>query len=284
MAELYRKSALEKLSSPEQLDKALTVTSPMSWLALIAVTVMIIVTIIWSIVGTIPVTVTTKGIVAAPVSTNAVFAKESGKVDAVLVSPGALITVNTPILQYRTGNGDVGTLLSDQTGTVTDIRIKEGDEIRAGSPVIRFSPYLPTNGNQVVVCYVKYSDSNKIKPAMEANVFLSAFDSQTYGHMRARVVCIDSYASDESEIAFVTGQAGNRVASSFQDNGAVVAVTCELLPDSAENRTVSGFWWSNAKGAKCPVDNFAEVNAKIITEEVRPITKLFSKLKDLWGD
>lgn len=284
MAELYRKTALEKISSPEQLDKALTVTSPMSWLALIAVTVMIIVTIIWSIVGTIPVTVTTKGIVASPVSTNAVFAKESGKVDAVLVSPGTPLSVGTPVLQYRTGSGEVRTILSDHTGTVTDIRIQEGDEIKSGSPVVRFSPDLPTNGNQVVVCYVKYSDANKIKRGMDANVFLSAFDSQTYGHMKARVICIDSYASDESEIAYVTGQSGNRVASGFQENGAVVAVTCELYPDSPENRTASGFWWSNAKGAKVPVENFAEVSAKIITEEVAPITKLFSKLKDLWGD
>ena len=58
MAELYRKSALERISSPEQLDKALKVTSPMSWLALLALTVIVIVTLIWSIVGTIPVTVT----------------------------------------------------------------------------------------------------------------------------------------------------------------------------------------------------------------------------------
>ena len=32
MADLYRKSALERMSNPDQLDKALTVTSPMSQL------------------------------------------------------------------------------------------------------------------------------------------------------------------------------------------------------------------------------------------------------------
>ena len=85
MAQLYRKSALDKISSPEQLDKALTVTSPMSWIALAAVTFIIVVTVIWSFVGTIPVTVTTSGIVASPVSTNAVFNPESGKITAMQV-------------------------------------------------------------------------------------------------------------------------------------------------------------------------------------------------------
>ena len=42
MAQLYRKSAVERISTPEQLDKALTVTSPMSWIALAAVTVVIL--------------------------------------------------------------------------------------------------------------------------------------------------------------------------------------------------------------------------------------------------
>ena len=42
MAKPFRQSALDRLASLEQLDAALTVTSPMSWLALAAVTVMIV--------------------------------------------------------------------------------------------------------------------------------------------------------------------------------------------------------------------------------------------------
>ncbi len=284
MAVLYGKPVPEKISSPDQLDKTLIVTSPMSWLALFAVTVMIVITIVWSIVGRIPVTVTAKGIVASPVSTNAVFSKESGKVDALLVNPDTKITVGTPVLQYYTGNGDIRTLLSNQIGTVTDLLVKKGDVIKAGDPAIRFSPVIPTNGNQVVVCYVKYTDAYKIKPGMEANVFLTASDSQIYGHMRGRAVCVDSYASGTNDIAYVTGQPANKIADSFQENGAVVAVTFELLPDTAEKRTVSGFWWSNAKGGKCTVEGFDEVNAKIIIEEVAPITKMFSKLREIWGN
>ena len=33
MSDLFRKSAIEKLSSPEQLDKAIVITPPSFWIA-----------------------------------------------------------------------------------------------------------------------------------------------------------------------------------------------------------------------------------------------------------
>ena len=66
MAQLYRKAALARIDSPEQLEKALVVTSPMSWLALIGITVLIAAAIVWSIYGTVSETVTAKGVISAP--------------------------------------------------------------------------------------------------------------------------------------------------------------------------------------------------------------------------
>jgi len=62
MAELFRKSSLEKLSSPEQLDKAITVSTPVSWLALIGITVIIGAVVVWSILGSLPTIVSAQGI------------------------------------------------------------------------------------------------------------------------------------------------------------------------------------------------------------------------------
>ena len=67
----------------------------------------------------------------------------------------------------------------------------------------------------------------------------------------------------------------------FLLSAAVVAVTCELCPDP---NTVSGYSWSNDRGARFEVTNGTPVEAKIIVAEVRPITRLSAKLKDIWGD
>lgn len=294
MAELYRKSALEKISSPEQLDKALTVTSPLSWLALAAVTVMIVITVIWSVggiaipgyegrilEGRIPVTVSTTGVISSPVSTNALYIPESGSVDSVLIHPGSELEIGTPVLSYRTGNGTVRTLYSDQFGTATEIMVKVGDDTKQGSEVARLSPLV--SGNQVIVCYIKLDDAKKIERGMEANVFLTSADSQNYGHMRARVVNIDSYVASATGMSYVLGS-DNNMAATFQQNGAaVVAATLELYPDGSGS-SVSGYYWSNPKGLKVEVSNGTLVQAKIIVEEVRPITKLFAKLNELWGE
>lgn len=278
MAELYRKSALERISSPDQLDKVVKITSPLSWLALLAITLIIIVTVIWSIVGSLPVTVTTQGIVAAPVSTNAVYLQESGTVVSAMVRPGDELGFQDPILSYRTGSGEVKTLYSDQVGRVSEVMADSGSAVIQGNEAIRISPRV--SGEQVVVCYISVNDVKKLERGMDAQIYLLAADSQTYGHMAARVINIDSYAASTAGMAYVLGS-GNNMVEQFLSNGAVVAVTCELYPDES---TQSGYYWSNPKGAQINVENGSLATVKVITEEVAPITKLFSKLKEIWGN
>ena len=61
MADYYRKSSLDKLSSPEQLDRAITIISPSFWVAAIGGGLIIAVVLIWSVFGRLPVSVSTIG-------------------------------------------------------------------------------------------------------------------------------------------------------------------------------------------------------------------------------
>lgn len=60
--QLFRKSALDKLASPEQLDQLMQVTSPKGWIALWTVGGILLMIIIWSIFGSIPTRVDGEGI------------------------------------------------------------------------------------------------------------------------------------------------------------------------------------------------------------------------------
>lgn len=51
---LFRKVALDRLSSPEQLDQLMKVTSPRAWLTLIAITVLLAAGGLWAVFGSIP--------------------------------------------------------------------------------------------------------------------------------------------------------------------------------------------------------------------------------------
>ena len=62
MAEIFRKSSLEKLSSPEQLDKMIVITPPSFWIALAGAGVIIVAALVWSILGRLPINVEATGI------------------------------------------------------------------------------------------------------------------------------------------------------------------------------------------------------------------------------
>lgn len=65
MAQLFRKASLDKLSNPEQLDKAIVIMSPGNWLAILGAALMIVSALVWCMVGRIPVTESADGIYLA---------------------------------------------------------------------------------------------------------------------------------------------------------------------------------------------------------------------------
>ncbi len=78
--QLFRKVSLERLSSPEQLDLLMQVTTPKGWLALLALGALLTVAIIWGILGSIPEKVSGWG----------VFIKRGGVLEIVALKPGQI--------------------------------------------------------------------------------------------------------------------------------------------------------------------------------------------------
>lgn len=278
MAQLYRKSALERLSSPEQLDKALKVSSPLSWLVLIGIALIIAVTVVWSIIGTIPVTVTASGTIVIPTSVQAIYTEEAGTVDRIFVSPGDTVHMGDPVIAYHAlGGSETKYIFADQFGTVASVKVTSGGTMEQGNEAVRISPIV--TGRQVALCYIPVNDAKKVKPGMKAHVFLSAIDSQTYGYIIGRVYGIDTRAATNNGMKEALGS-DNSLYSDYLKNGSVVAFVCEFYPDETAQ---SNYYWSNEKGKTQTVDTGASVSVKVVVEEIPPINKLFSKIKDIWS-
>ena len=62
MAEIFRKAALKRLSSPDQLDRLVTVAGSQAWLAAATLGLMLTAVVVWSVVGSIPTRVKGDGI------------------------------------------------------------------------------------------------------------------------------------------------------------------------------------------------------------------------------
>ena len=63
---IFRQQALERLSSPEQLDRLMQVVTPKDWLPLVGLAVLGFLGLLWSVFGRIPVTVTGQGMLINP--------------------------------------------------------------------------------------------------------------------------------------------------------------------------------------------------------------------------
>lgn len=94
---LFRESALERLSSPEQLDQQLQVTSPRGWIALLALWSVLAAVIVWSIVGSVPTREEGQGIIVVGGGLQVVVSPGKGRLRSIdvdvddLVSPGDVI-------------------------------------------------------------------------------------------------------------------------------------------------------------------------------------------------
>ena len=62
-SQVFRKSALDRLSSPEQLDQMIRVTRPEGWLALVAAGACVLAALAWAFLGAIPERVHGEGVV-----------------------------------------------------------------------------------------------------------------------------------------------------------------------------------------------------------------------------
>jgi HlyD family secretion protein len=97
--QLFRKISLDRLSSPEQLDTLVQVTSARAWIALTALSGIVVAAVLWGIFGSVP-------------------TKVSGS--CILIRPGGALDVVSP-----------------GSGRVVDISIESGDLVREGQVIAR---------------------------------------------------------------------------------------------------------------------------------------------------
>ena len=96
---LYRKATLERLSSPEQLDQLTAVTGPGTWFVLLGGAIIVLATLIWSIVGRLPIKQDASGIYLTDSSSTYVASTASGVVTQVFIAQGDTVTEGQPMFE-----------------------------------------------------------------------------------------------------------------------------------------------------------------------------------------
>ena len=98
---VFRKVALERMSSPEQLDQLMRVTNPQGWLALGALSLLILAALVWGIFGSIPTEAMGEGILLRRGGVSELVANATGQVEEVRVEVGDAIAAGQVVATIR---------------------------------------------------------------------------------------------------------------------------------------------------------------------------------------
>ncbi len=90
-SDLFRKEALDRASSPEELDHIMQVVSPKKWLPIVAVGSLVAMGLTWSFLGRIPITVTGTGIIVYPSTITSFQSPLGGKLQTVNIRVGDFV-------------------------------------------------------------------------------------------------------------------------------------------------------------------------------------------------
>lgn len=268
---IFRQSALEKLSSPEQLDTLMKVTTPIGWVALVAVGVILAVMIVWSFVGRLPVRILSEGILLAPGGVQNLFAPATGQVDDIYVEAGDEIRAGQVVARIRVpGQPEGEKVISSYTGQVIEIQAGAESLVELGDAILSVEVHDEIGANDLqVILYLAPADGKQIVPGMNVQISPSTVKAEEYGYLTGRVVRVGEFPATQQGMLRVLNNPD--LVTLLSAGGAPIEVRVDLVIDPA---TTSGYRWTSPAGPPVELDSGTLVQAWIATREIAPISFL----------
>lgn len=160
---LYRQEALDRLSSPEQLDEAIVITSSGGWTALAGVVVLLATFVLWGFVASVPTRIAGQGIL---------FSGGGQVIDAIAAASGTL-THRHVELGGKVRQGDVLAEIS-QPDIATRLEMAEAQARAAGQALEAL------RSEQKVIAEARKANADARKAALEGQILAAEQRQEAY--------------------------------------------------------------------------------------------------------
>lgn len=312
--QLFRKVALDRLSSPEQLDEMMTVTTPKGWFLLIAVGLFVAMSLIWLFFGSISEKVSGQGIIASSTGVFNISSYGQGQVSSIEVDPGDFIkkgelvaVVSDPdiSLSLKQARNELGTVTSQNefalknsqinllemkekqsskisspvSGTVLEVKVTPGEFIKPGQSIISVSMADPATDDvsSEVILYIPAEEGKRIQPDMDVQITPASVKREEYGYILGKVRSISGFPVTSEAMGRTLGSK-ELIQKFLSGNATVMELRVTLLKD---NSTPSGYLWSSRQGVPGKVGEGTICSAQVVVSKKRPITLFILKIEDL---
>ncbi|MFP4661664.1 MAG: NHLP bacteriocin system secretion protein [Halanaerobiales bacterium] len=310
---IFRKRALERLRSPEQLDQLIRITSARSWLVALALALLLTSFIIWGFIGTIPTTINGQGILLKSGGIRNIVHLYEGKITDISVKPGDTVQEGDSIAiieQYRLieeilklkdqlsqENDKIvineleekisqlqdehayrATVTSPFSGRVVEVKKNIGDILYSDQTVASIELSGDAIKDLEGIIYVSPYDGKKIIPGMDVKISPSFVKKEEYGYILGKVISVSEFPATEQQMLRFLGS--EELVEIFSRQGAPIEVRVEITMD---DDYYSGYRWTSPEGPPLKINSGTLVTSLITTGEQRPI-ELIIPINDYKGN
>ena len=308
-SQIFSKEALDKLRSPEKLDTMLPITTPVSWMGLIAILILLFAVVLWSIYGAFTVKAEGMGLIMDSAGMMNVSHIATGKISKLYVRPGMRVkrgdliahmeqaerSADTRMAQYGMGlassdrdamgrayqydakryQQDVSEdVYSDYDGIVDEVMVDVGTMISAGTPIC--SVRMTQNRDDLTgLLYIPLDKGKRVQPGMTIQLAPNGADITQTGSLIGVVRSVSQYPMTIQGIQQHLGNAQLAQWILQAQNSSVMEVTFDLVKDP---NSESGYLWTSQVGEHKPITAGSFCTGSIIIERKPPIEKVFYKL------
>jgi multidrug efflux pump subunit AcrA (membrane-fusion protein) len=140
---IFRKSVVERLSSPDQLDQLLQVLRPRSWLLLVAIGLLFATALAWSVSGTMTIDVPASGLLLRPGGIGDLPAPVAGRVVELaaageLLAAGERAATVRPLPAAAASRAEPLAVPVPFAARVVEVLVRPGQVVEAGAPLLSF--------------------------------------------------------------------------------------------------------------------------------------------------
>ena len=306
---IFSKAALDKLRSPDRLDMLLPITTPIGWMGLMAVGLLLVSVILWSVFGSFTVRADGKGMILDSGGVASISHVTGGKISHIYVRTGSTVRKGEVIAQLEQPQQSAETniakfgpqlagsmkdtadrvyqyraklyqqvvsrdIISDYDGVVEEVMVRKGSVISSGSTLCTVR-LTQKRSDLTGVMYVPVDKGKRIEPGQTVQLVPNGVDVQESGSLIGVVRTVSNYPVALKSIEEQVSNPELAKWLSASGQGAVVEVRFILVKD--ENNP-SGYLWTSFVGEHKPVTAGSFCTGSVIIERRPPIEKVFYKI------
>ncbi|HZG02029.1 MAG TPA: HlyD family efflux transporter periplasmic adaptor subunit [Streptomyces sp.] len=261
----FRKKALSKLQSPEELDLPVRFARPQGRLVLAVTVVVMALAGFWTVNGSVSAKLDAPGILTRAGGSYTLQSPIAGQVTEVLAREGQLLPADAPLLRVRTDRGDQA-VRTVAGGRVTALLAGVGSVVRTGADVATVERVEDPDDPLVAMLYVPGDSGAAVTVGARVDLSVHSVPREKYGVLRGRVKEVGRAPQTQRQIGAFLGD--DQLAAEFARQGNPVAVLVELDRSSA---TESGYAWSTTDGPPHTIDSRTMVAGAVHLPSQRPV-------------